>query len=60
MSDTAATAAAFTGLIDLAALGLGGKVLGASDDFFASAAWVPLLPEVNLAADDRRLSLIHI
>ena len=37
MSDTAATAAAFTGLIDLAALGLGGKVLGASDDFFASA-----------------------
>ena len=37
MSETAATAAAFTGLIDLAALGLGGKVLGASDDFFASA-----------------------
>jgi len=37
MSDTAATAAAFTGLIDLAALALGGKVLGASDDFFASA-----------------------
>ena len=36
MSDTAATAAAFTGLIDLAALGLGGKVLGASDDFFAA------------------------
>ena len=37
VSETAATAAAFTGLIDLAALGLGGKVLGASDDFFASA-----------------------
>ena len=37
MSETAATAAAFTGLIDLAALGLGGQVLGASDDFFASA-----------------------
>src|SRR6185503_21011636 len=30
-------AAAFTGLIDLAAKGLGGTVLGASDDFFASA-----------------------
>jgi allantoicase len=38
VSDTAASAAAFTGLIDLAALGLGGKVLGASDDFFASAS----------------------
>ena len=37
MSETAASAAAFTGLIDLAALGLGGTVLGASDDFFASA-----------------------
>ena len=37
VSETAATAAAFTGLIDLAALGLGGQVLGASDDFFASA-----------------------
>jgi len=31
------SAAAFTGLIDLAAKGLGGSVLGASDDFFASA-----------------------
>jgi allantoicase len=31
------SAAAFTGLIDLAAIGLGGRVLGASDDFFASA-----------------------
>ena len=37
MSETAATAAAFTDLVDLAALGLGGQVLGASDDFFASA-----------------------
>jgi allantoicase len=37
VSETAASAAAFTGLIDLAAFGLGGKVLGASDDFFASA-----------------------
>ena len=32
-----ASSAAFTGLVDLAALGLGGTVLGASDDFFASA-----------------------
>jgi allantoicase len=37
MSDTSAPAAAFTGLVDLAAAGLGGVVLGASDDFFASA-----------------------
>jgi allantoicase len=36
VSETASTAA-FTGLIDLAALALGGTVLGASDDFFASA-----------------------
>ncbi|MEM6991510.1 MAG: allantoicase, partial [Myxococcota bacterium] len=32
----ARTAAMFTGLVDLAAKGLGGKVLAASDDFFAS------------------------
>ncbi len=37
MSETATSAAAFTGLVDLAALGLGGVVLGASDDFFATA-----------------------
>ncbi len=37
MSDTTPSAAAFTGLVDLAAIGLGGTVLGASDDFFASA-----------------------
>jgi allantoicase len=36
VTDTTSSAA-FTGLIDLAALGLGGTVLGASDDFFASA-----------------------
>jgi allantoicase len=36
VTDTAGSAA-FTGLIDLAALDLGGTVLGASDDFFASA-----------------------
>jgi allantoicase len=30
-------AAAFTGLIDLAAAGLGGRALGASDEFFAAA-----------------------
>jgi allantoicase len=35
--DPGTTAAAFTGLVDLAAIGLGGRVLGASDDFFASA-----------------------
>jgi len=37
VSDTTGGAAAFTGLIDLAAIGLGGTVLGCSDDFFASA-----------------------
>ena len=37
MTDIASSAAAFTGLVDLAAIGLGGTVLGASDDFFASA-----------------------
>jgi allantoicase len=37
VSDTTPSAAAFTGLVDLAAIGLGGTVLGASDDFFASA-----------------------
>jgi allantoicase len=31
-------AAGFTGLVDLAAAGLGGRVLGASDEFFAEAA----------------------
>ena len=36
VSETAATAAAFTGLIDLAAADSGGQVLGASDDFFAA------------------------
>ncbi|MEO5821518.1 MAG: allantoicase [Vicinamibacteraceae bacterium] len=36
MTDTASSAA-FTGLIDLAAIGVGGTVLGTSDDFFASA-----------------------
>ena len=30
-------AAAFSGLVDLAAAGLGGRALGASDDFFAAA-----------------------
>jgi allantoicase len=33
----AAGAATFTGLVDLAAKGLGGKVLGTNDDFFAAA-----------------------
>jgi len=32
------TAASFTGLIDLAAADLGGRVVGVSDDFFAEAA----------------------
>ncbi|HSS40411.1 MAG TPA: allantoicase, partial [Polyangia bacterium] len=32
------SAATFSGLIDLAAAGLGGRVLGASDEFFAEAA----------------------
>ncbi len=35
MSELAAVG--FTGLIDLAAVGLGGRALGASDDFFAAA-----------------------
>jgi allantoicase len=38
VSEIASSAAAFTGLVDLAAIGLGGVVLGASDDFFASAS----------------------
>jgi allantoicase len=33
----AAAAATFTGLVDLVAKGLGGKVLGANDEFFAGA-----------------------
>ena len=41
MTETASSAAfgsaTFTGLIDLAAIGMGGTVLGASDDFFAGA-----------------------
>jgi allantoicase len=37
MSDTTATAAAFTGLVDLAAAAIGGRVVGASDDYFAAA-----------------------
>jgi allantoicase len=35
MSGGPTEGAAFTGLIDLAAAALGGRVLGASDDFFA-------------------------
>ena len=35
---------AFAGLVELAAAGLGGRVIGASDDFFAGAASL-LLPE---------------
>ncbi|MES1209308.1 MAG: allantoicase, partial [Pseudomonadota bacterium] len=31
-------AATFSGLVDLAAASLGGRVLGASDEFFAEAA----------------------
>jgi allantoicase len=34
----ASGAATFTGLVDLVAKGLGGKVLGTNDDFFAAAA----------------------
>jgi allantoicase len=34
--DTGGAAATFTGLIDLAAASLGGRAVGASDDFFAS------------------------
>jgi allantoicase len=36
-SSHAPAAATFSGLVDLAAAGLGGRALGASDDFFASA-----------------------
>jgi allantoicase len=35
MSHSASSAATFSGLVDLAAAGLGGRALGASDDFFA-------------------------
>jgi allantoicase len=35
--DPEGAAAAFTGLVDLAAAGLGGRALGASDEFFAGA-----------------------
>src|SRR5438270_485785 len=35
MSD--ATAVGFTGLVDLASVAIGGRALGASDDFFAAA-----------------------
>jgi allantoicase len=36
-SSSASPAATFSGLVDLAAAGLGGRALGASDDFFAGA-----------------------
>jgi allantoicase len=44
MSLAASSAATFSGLVDLAAAGLGGRALGTSDDFFAEATNL-LLPE---------------
>jgi allantoicase len=38
MSLPSSSAATFSGLVDLAAAGLGGQVLGASDEFFAEAS----------------------
>jgi allantoicase len=44
MSHSASSAATFSGLVDLAAAGLGGRALGASDDFFAEVGNL-LLPD---------------